>query len=240
VALGDSMQRVLVDRKGADPARTVVIPDWADGAAITPGPKRNAFSTEHGLADRFVVMHSGNIGLSQELEAVVRAAEHLKPYPDIVLVFVGDGVKKPALVGEARRLGLDNVRFLPYAPKERLRESFASADVFIVSLRRGLAGVIVPSKLYGILAAGRPYVAAVEEESEPAAIARRYDCGLVAAPGDDRRIAECILRLYRDPALARGMGDRARTASAVFDRGVQVRAYFDLFTALARPALGAT
>ena len=98
-------------------------------------------------------------------------------YPDIVVAIVGDGVKRADLEARVRERGLGNVRFLPYQPRERLAESFAAADVFVVSLARGLAGYIVPSKLYGILASGRPYVAAVEEASEVAAITAAASVG---------------------------------------------------------------
>jgi colanic acid biosynthesis glycosyl transferase WcaI len=200
VALGETMRRKLIDGKGADPAGTLVIPDWADCAGIAPGPKRNPFSLAHGLADKFVVLHSGNIGLSQGLETVIQAAVQLKEFPDIQIVFIGEGVKKPLLEDQVRVTGLQNVRFLPYQPKEGLSDSFASADVFVVSLKRGLAGYIVPSKLYGILAAGRPYVAAVEEACEVAAITKKHDCGLLAEPAEPKDLAEKILTLYHDHA----------------------------------------
>src|SRR5581483_9613680 len=151
VALGETMRRRLIEGKGADPARTVVIADWADCAAIAPGPRANAFAARHGLDGRFVVMHSGNIGLSQELETLVEAARALRTVPEILVVLQGEGVRRAALQEQARRLGLPNVRFLPFAPKEALGEAFAAADVFVVSLRAGMAGYIVPSKLYGIL-----------------------------------------------------------------------------------------
>jgi colanic acid biosynthesis glycosyl transferase WcaI len=229
VALGETMRQRLIDEKGGDPARTVVIPDWADCSEITPGPKQNPFSLTHGLADKFVVMHSGNIGLSQGLETVVAAAVHLSGVRDIQFVFVGDGVKRAALEAQARTLNLQNIRFLPYQPKERLAESFATADVFVVSLKRGLAGYIVPSKLYGILAAGRPYVAAVEDACEVAVITRKYDCGLVVEPGDAEGLSQKILTLYHDRALVSHLGANARQAALVFDRPLQVRAYYHLF-----------
>jgi glycosyltransferase involved in cell wall biosynthesis len=226
------MCRRLIDGKGADPAKTLIIPDWADCSEIVPGPKRNPFSLTHGLADKFVVMHSGNLGLSQELETVVQAAVHLGKFPKIEVVFVGEGVKKPILQEQAQTLGLQNVRFLPYQPKEGLTDSFASADVFVVSLRRGLAGYIVPSKLYGILAAGRPYIAAVDGECEAATIAARYDCGLSAAPGNPEDLAAKILTLYRDRALAQRLATNARQAALAFDRPLHVQAYYDLFREL--------
>ncbi len=230
VALGETMKRMLVEGKGADSARTVIIPDWADCEAIVPGPKQNAFAHAHGLADRFVVMHSGNIGLSQDLEVLIEAAERLQHVPDIAVVLVGEGVKKAALEEQAR--GLPNVRFLPFQPKERLHESFASADVFVVSLKAGMAGYIVPSKLYGILAAGRPYVAAVEDSSEVAAITRRHGCGVVVGPGKASELADAVLKLYHDRGLARAMGESARRAALEFDRPRQVRAYYELFERL--------
>ncbi|HET6369625.1 MAG TPA: glycosyltransferase family 4 protein, partial [Nitrospiria bacterium] len=184
VALGETMRQRLIAGKGADPAKVMVIPDWADCGAITPGPKRNAFSLTHDLADTFVVMHSGNIGLTQDLETLIDAAARLGGFPEIEIVFVGDGVKREPLEAKAEALGLKNVRFLPFAPKEKLHESFAAADLFVVSLKRGLSGYIVPSKLYGILAAGRPYVAAVDPETEVAAITKEYECGILVRPGD--------------------------------------------------------
>jgi glycosyltransferase involved in cell wall biosynthesis len=120
---------------------------------------------------------------------------------------------------------LSNVRFLPFQRRERLAESFAAADVFVVSLRAGLAGYIVPSKLYGILAAGRPYVAAVEASCEVAAIARAHDCGLVAAPGNAIDLAEQILRFYRDRDLVERCGANARRAAGQFDRRRQAARY---------------
>ena len=228
ITLGETMRRRLIEGKGADPQKTVVISDWADCSEIVPRPKRNPFSLARGLSDPFVVMHSGNIGLSQGLEMLIQAAVHLKPYPDIQVVFVGDGVKKPSLEAQAVSLGATNVRFLPYSPKEQLADSFASADLFIISLKPGLAGYIVPSKLYGILAAGRPYVASVEEDCEVTAVTRRFECGLLADPADPEDLARKILVLYRDRPLTQRLGENARKAAMEFDRPKMVQAYREL------------
>ena len=224
IALGATMRQRLLE-KAADPAKTLVIPDWADCAAIVPGPPENAFRTAHGLTGRFVVMHSGNLGYSQNLETVIEAAQRLQATPAIQFVFVGDGATRPVLEAQARALGLTNVRFLPFQPKAGLAESFAGADLFLISLKPGLAGYIVPSKLYGILAAGRPYVAAVEEACEVTAITRQFQCGLLAEPGNPDDLARQILTLFHDPARARELGANARRAAAAFDRPVGVRAY---------------
>lgn len=232
LALGETMRRRLIDDKGAPPESTAIIPDWADTTAIAPGPKRNAFSDAHGLADKFVVMHSGNIGLSQSLETIVEAAALLRDLPDLQIVFQGEGVKKAELQARVAELGLTNVMFLPFAAKAALGESFAAADVFIVSLQRGLAGYIVPSKLYGILASGRPYVAAVEPTCEVAEITRTHECGLVAEPSDATQLAGRIRTFYADREMTARFGRSARTVGLSFDRRLQVSRYMEVFRAV--------
>ncbi len=236
IALGETMRQRLIEDKGAPPERTTIIADWADTAAIAPGPRRNAFSAAHGLDGTFVVMHSGNIGFSQSLETVVEAAALLRDLPDLEIVFQGDGARKEGLQRQVRALGLENVRFLPFQPRERLSESFATADLFIVSLQTGLAGYIVPSKLYGILAAGRPYVAAVDSACEVAALTLRHECGAIARPGDAADLAGQIRRFHADRDYGARCGRQARALSASFDRQRQVAAYLRVFESVARPA----
>ncbi len=228
IALGDTMKRRLVETKDADPRRIQVIHNWADSDAIRPGPKDNAYAREHGLVDKFVVMHSGNVGLSQDVDGLLDVAERLRDLDDVVIAIVGEGSRKQFLQEEASRRRLGNVRFFPYTPKARLTDSFAAADVFIVSLKRGLAGFIVPSKLYGILAAGRPFIAAVERDCEAAQIATEHDCGVVVEPGDREQMAGAIRRLHGDAARRLRMAENARTAGLLFSRRRAVEAYRDL------------
>jgi colanic acid biosynthesis glycosyl transferase WcaI len=239
VALGDRMRRRLVEEKGADPARVSIIHNWADCDAIVPGPKDNAFAREHGLHDRFVLMHSGNVGMSQNLDVLVAAAALLTSKDRLVIAIVGDGARRESLAREVDRRGLTNVRFFPYTAKDRLHESFAAADAFLVALKPGIEGYIVPSKVYGILAAGRPYIAALDPGAEPAAIVREHGCGLLAAPGDPDALAAAIGAMYDDPAATRLMGQRARAAALQFDRRAAVAMYFDLFRRVAGVARAA-
>jgi colanic acid biosynthesis glycosyl transferase WcaI len=172
-----------------------------------------------------VVLHAGNIGLSQNLDVVIDAAERLKARPDIVFLFIGDGNRKAALEKRVRERGLTNVRFLPFQPRHQLRWTYATSDVCLVSLKPGLAGYIVPSKLYPILAAGRPYIAAVESISEVASLTERHRCGVLVPPGDAGALADQIVRLAGDPRERESMGGRGRVAAELFARDRQVAAH---------------
>jgi glycosyltransferase involved in cell wall biosynthesis len=233
IALGDTMKRRLMETKNADPGKIRIIHNWADAQAVQPGPQDNAYSREHDLAGKFVVMHSGNVGMSQDVDGLLDTAERLKDLPDLVVAIVGEGSRKKFLQEDAQRRQLTNVRFFPYTPKSRLAESFATADVFIVALKRGLAGFIVPSKVYGILVAGRPFVAAVESDCEVAQIAREHDCGTVVEPGDRAQMAAALRALYNDRARCRQLADHARAAGLIYDRARAVEAYRDVLEEVA-------
>jgi glycosyltransferase involved in cell wall biosynthesis len=228
ISLGDTMKRRLVETKLADPAKIRVIHNWSDASAIQPGPKDNAFAREHDLVDKFVVMHSGNVGMSQDVDGLVDMAERLRDLPDLVVAIVGEGSRKKFLQDDVARRQLTNVRFFQYQPKARLTDSFATADVFIVSLKRGLAGFIVPSKLYGVLVAGRPFVAAIECDSEAAQIAREHDCGMVVEPGDRAGMERAIRLLHENRDLRLRLGTNARAAGLIYDRPRAVEAYRDV------------
>lgn len=180
VAIGQAMRNRLIER-GADPQGTTVIPNWVDLEVVGPESRRNSWAQQHGLAEQFVVMHSGNVGQLHALDTLLEVAGEL---PDVRFVIVGDGSAKRVLVDRAAREGLENVDFLPHQPAAQLRFSLASADVHLVSLAPGLAGFMEPSKVYGILAAARPLLAAVDPESEAARLVEGSRCGAVVAPGD--------------------------------------------------------
>ena len=139
-----------------------------------PQPRDNAWAREHGLVDRFVVMHSGNVGHAQNLDALVRAATFLRDLDDLTIAIVGDGARHADLVELAELLEVGSTSSVsrPYQPRELLPQSLSSADVHVVGLARGLSGYVVPSRLYGILAAGRPVIVAADPESETAQLVR--------------------------------------------------------------------
>jgi glycosyltransferase involved in cell wall biosynthesis len=237
VVLGEDMRRRVIGR-GVRAERVAVIPNWSDTAAVRPGPPSRELRAAWGVGDAFVVMYSGNLGLSQNLDQIVAAAERMAGEP-VAFVFVGEGASKERLQKTVAERGLRNVRFFPYAPKERLGESLGAADLHLVTLQAGLAGYIVPSKLYGILAAGRPYVAAVDAGGETAAVTERAGCGLRVDPDSPDQLAAAIRWCVAHPAEAADMGRRGRAlAETEFDRGVSARKFARLLAGLKPTAVG--
>jgi glycosyltransferase involved in cell wall biosynthesis len=230
VAIGDTMRERLV-AKGAPSDNVVVIPNWVDTSALTPAPRRNAWSQRNGLDDRFVVMHSGNVGNAQDLDSLIRAATMLE---DVTIAIVGDGVRRDELEALARELAADNVRFLPYQPHETLSQSLSSADVHVVGLAAGLAGYVVPSRLYGILAVARPAIVAADADSEPAQLVERVGCGVVVPPGGPDLLADAIRRARAGELDLEAMGRRGREyVEAEADRAHAVANYRKLLLEVA-------
>ena len=197
-------------RLGVPESKIALIYDYADTALIMPLSRANAFAAEAGLDGRFVVLYAGNIGLSQGLENVLEAADRLRSHPDILFVFAGDGAGRAALVAEAKRRNLDNVRFLPSQPRSRLPELLASADIGLVSLKKGVGVQSLPNKTLSLLSCGRPLLASVDESSATAALVRRSGAGLCVPPEDPVRLAESILALKQAPGRREEMGRNGR------------------------------
>ena len=220
--LGEDMRQRIAD-KGVPAERIVVTPDWVDCDHIRP-LATNPFRAEFG--DRFVVMYSGNLGLSQQLDTVLRAADRLREDQRILFVLIGEGARKKWLMDFASRLTLPNVVFMPYRPKERLAESLSAADLHLIPLAPGTGGCMVPSKIYGILAAGRPFVAMMEASAEIARLAREHKIGFICVPGDEASLVETLLQAIDRPAELKRMGARARALAVErFDRKVATRRF---------------
>jgi glycosyltransferase involved in cell wall biosynthesis len=226
VAIGETMRQRL-EEKGAPPERLRVIPNWVDTRAITPRPRDNVWAEKRGLVSRFVVMHSGNVGHAQDLDSLVRAATFLRDLDDLRVVIVGFGARHREISALARRLEVrEQVRFFPYQQRGRLPLSLSSADLHVVGLAKGLAGYVVPSRLYGVLSAGRPVIAAADEESETARLVREVDCGIVIPPGRPELLARTI-REAKDGAYdLEAMGRRGREyVEREADRSVAMERY---------------
>jgi glycosyltransferase involved in cell wall biosynthesis len=209
------MRRRLM-AKGVPPEKIAVVPNWIDADEVRP-TRDGTLRAQMG--QRFVVMYAGNLGLSQPLEVVLRAAERLRDEPGIAFVVIGEGARGAALRSWARRARLDNVVFLPFRPRPELSASLGAADLHIVPLRAGLAGCLVPSKVYGILAVGRPLVALMEPDAEVARLVAETATGFVVAPDDVEGLVRTIKQAAADPTALAEMGARARQlAEERFDR----------------------
>jgi len=196
--------------KGVPAEKISVIYDWLDTAFIQPRPRSNPFSRNWGLEDEFVVMYAGNLGYTQGLEQVLEAARLLAGECSVRFVFVGDGAAKAGLEQAAAAGGLGNVRFIPMQPREALPDVLASADVSLITLKKGFASDSVPSKFYSILASGRPLIAAVDDNGDTAGLARESGGGLQVPPENPEKLAAAVLRLRAEDAERRRMGERGR------------------------------
>lgn len=225
VTLSDGMAGKLLE-KGVAPERLHVIPNWADTQAIRERPRDNSFARTHGFAARFVVQYSGNLGLSQGLEAVVEAFGSLSDLP-VTLALIGDGNAREGLARQVRERGLTNVIFLPPQPREILADVLASCDVGLVTMRRGVADDLVPCKLYGIMAAGRPVLAATEATSEVSRVVSDVDNGWVVPPEDPAAIARAVRAAFETTAAERRrLGRNSRAACAAhYARSVLTQRY---------------
>jgi glycosyltransferase involved in cell wall biosynthesis len=230
IAISEGMKGCLV-AKGASPEKVAVIPNWVDIDEIEPHQRRNPWAREQGLNGRFTLMHAGNVGLLQSLETLVEAAPRV---PEVDILIVGDGAAKPDLQEFAGQVHADNVRFIDRQPRERLPEVLAAADAHLVSLRRGLVGLMEPCKVYGVMAAARPTLAAIEPESEPGRIVQEVGCGVLVEPDDVDALVSGISELARRNSVElREMGEAARAyAEAECVRSRATKAYRDVLASV--------
>jgi len=204
----EAMSRHLANRVG-DANDIVTVRHWANDGEIRPVEREtNGLRRAWGLQDAFVVGYSGNFGRAHEFATLLAAADRLR-HEKVCFLMIGDGSQRAAVEAEARRLRLSNVIFKPYQPSSNLAESLSASDVHIVSLRPHLEHCVVPSKLYGILAAGRPALFIGDPDGEVGSVLRSAGCGDAVVPGDADGLAARILRLRDAPDECRALGTRA-------------------------------
>ncbi len=227
VAIGERMARHL-EAQGTPRTRIAIIHNWADGDAVTPvDSESNSLRGRWGLAGKFVVGYSGNLGRVHDSKTLIDAADRLRSDSDIVFLFIGGGHQLDAMRRDIASRGLtDRFMFLPYQPREELRESLGVPDVHWLSLRPELEGLVVPSKLYGILAAGRPVIMVGAADGEVGAIVRAAGCGLCVEQGDGAGLAAAIARLRSESGQRGEMGGNARQLlTARFDKALALQAW---------------
>jgi len=224
VVVGEGMAERLVKR-GLTSARIKVIHNWTDDTEIVPIPhKQNHLRKLWGLEDKFVVAYSGNLGRAHDFDTILAASERLRHDARIIFLFIGSGHSLDKLTNLARSRGLAaSFRFIPYQEHAFLKYSLGVPDLHWLSLKPGLEGLIVPSKFYGIAAAGRPTIAITAADGEIANLVRTNNCGRVIEPGESEKLAATILELSRSPEQLVTMG---RNARAMLDSQFTRRAAF--------------
>lgn len=210
VVIGSRMLEYFANR-GIPREQLCVIDNWADSSAIVPKPAADSTLRRRlGLEGKFVACYSGNLGRAHEFETMLAAAQILRAEPAFVFLIIGGGANMEPLRRAVAERQLDNFVFLPYQPREELADSLAGADVHLASLLPALEGLIVPSKLYGILAAGRPLIFIGEADGDTGRIILRAGCGIVVGVDAANELATVLRQIQADPAGGASMGLRAR------------------------------
>src|SRR5271155_3196255 len=224
IVIGDDMRdRILA--KGVPPEKVAVVRNGSASPAPPPDPNEpgvREIVQEIRCGFPFVVVHAGNLGFYGAWETLLKAAEILGN-ENTGLVFIGGGANLAALQSSAS--GSANVRFLPFRPVEQVPHVMLAGDVHVVTVKRGLEGIVVPSKLYSILAAGRPVLVVASASSDAARVVLESGCGLTADPDDPAAVAAAIRELRGGPVRLAGKGRRARGAGTKNARGNELERF---------------
>lgn len=197
--------------KGVPSSKLTCIPNWVDTGFIRPMSKENnTFRSAHGLDGKFVVLYSGNIALTQGLETVIEAAAKLRHIPEIAFAIVGEPKAIEKLKQHCERHSADNVKLLPFQPREKLPEMLAAADVGLIVQKRNVVSFNMPSKTQVLLASGRAIVASVPSTGSAAKAIEKSHGGIVVEPENPEALANQILALYHNPELATRLGKQGR------------------------------
>lgn len=236
VALGPYMGKRLLDKR-VKPERLREIPVWSRRDEVYPIPiADHPLRKELGLEGKFVAMYSGNLGLAHTFDEFIEAARRFRDDPRIVFLYVGSGPRLREVREAQEREGLANIRFMDYFPRDQLHHSLTVADVHLISMRPEMTGIVVPGKLYGIMASGRPALFVGPEACETAETLRSAGCGLIVPPGDADGVVDALRKLADDPATCQDLGERARQAFVdQYEREHRCAQWSDLFAELFGP-----
>jgi colanic acid biosynthesis glycosyl transferase WcaI len=221
IVLGEDM-RTRIIAKGVDPAGIAVVRDGAD-ALDAPQPSMDDEIIRTIRSDfKFVLLHAGNLGFYGAWETLITAMRNLEPH-GVGLVFVGEGAQKAHVEGLAKEA--KNVRFLPFFPASKIPSVLAAPDAHVITVKRGLEGVVVPSKMYGILAAGKPIVAVAPDAADAVSLGAKFGFAVSANPDSPEQVAAVIRSLVRDGAKVESMGRAARAVASDYDRVKELRKF---------------
>lgn len=224
--ISERFRRCLL-AKGVAADKLQVIPNFVDTEFMQPGSRCNPFAREHGLEDKFVVQYAGNIGLTQGFETIFEAARMLQPISDLRFLIVGDGTRREWLEAQLAEHRLPNVLLLPYQPRSLVPQIYASSDICLVPLKRGTAQETFPSKIYTIMAAGRPVIASADPDSELEWVVQQAGCGWTTPPDNAAVLAETIRLAYAERQQLAGMGRRGRDYVVAHHSKIAVAEQYD-------------
>lgn len=229
IVLGEDMRRRIVS-KGIDDDSVEIVRDGVviSPSGATPQPDERVIRAIRGDF-RFVLLHAGNLGFYGAWDSLLAAAPQLAG-EGIGIVFVGEGAERARLESAARNLS--NVRFLPFFPADKIPSVLAAPDAHIITVRDGLEGVVVPSKMYGILEAGKPILAVTPRECEPVILGEPAGYTKWASAGDPGLVAQSVRELFRDPCKLKAMGEAAKAAAPAYDRVKELQRFAQIIAGL--------
>src|SRR5713101_2004057 len=226
VVLGEDM-RARISAKGVDPSRVDIVRDGAEilpRTAPLPAPDQEVVRAIRGNFS-FVLVHAGNLGFYGAWNTLVTAARNLAR-DGVGLVFVGDGAQRGQI--EAMAVGAENIRFLDFFPASKIPSVLAAADAHVITVKRGLEGVVVPSKMYGILAAGKPIVAVAPKETDAVSLGIQLGFAVAADPDRPAEVVNAVRALASNPNKLRAMGEAARAAAPDYDRVRELQKFVEI------------
>lgn len=227
--------KAYVVSRGTAREKVAVIHNWVDTDSVCPGNRENAFSARYNLKDKFIVSFGGVMGFAQGLEVVIKTADLLRKEENIHFILVGDGTKRPELEKMAVDSALKNIQFIPTQSREIYPQVLHASDICLVTLGKELVTPVVPSKIFSIMAAGKPVLASLPLLGDAPKILEKYHCGIAVEAGKADSLANAVLKLYNDKKLCDEMGKNGRAAAIEhFSRSACVKKYADLFESMIR------
>lgn len=215
IVISESMRDLVATSRDLPKSHFAVIPNWLDAQEFTVQRMENPWRTEQGVpVNAFVAMYGGTLGLVSGVGILIEVAQLLRDRPEVLIFCVGEGVEKARMMGQAEALGLRNIRFLPFQPRERVPEVQGAANVMLLTMQTGYSNASVPSKLISYMAAGRAVLCAAPARAAVSEVVAKSSAGLVTEAGNARALANAIRYLAEHPAETAEMGRRAR---AYFD-----------------------
>ena len=207
--ISEGMRKKILE-KGIDSKKVLLLPNWVDTDFIRPLGRDNIFRKDNDLLGKFLVLYSGSIGVKQGLDTILDVAEMTRNSNEIVYLIVGNGSYRDSLIERHKKMGLPNVRFLPVQPKDILPYMLSAADISLIPQQKTVTDIVMPSKLTGILASGRPAIVGAKPGSQVYKVIKNNDCGIAVEPENAEQMFKAVMNLYNNRVKAEEFGKNGR------------------------------